>query len=95
VAISLNKPDGRRRNIMSALRKVLVVDDDPVVGKSFDRVLSQKGYIVVTAEDAAQALEKMREQEYDVVFTDIRMPGQGQTAMDAGGHRHRVWHQGQ
>jgi CheY-like chemotaxis protein len=60
---------------MSALRKVLVVDDDPVVGKSFDRVLSQKGYIVVTAEDAAQALEKMREQEYDVVFTDIRMPG--------------------
>lgn len=61
---------------MSALRKVLVVDDDPVVGKSFDRVLSrEKGYVVVTAESAAQALEKMREQEYDVIFTDIRMPG--------------------
>lgn len=60
---------------MSALRKVLVVDDDPVVGKSFNRVLSQKGYIVVTAENAAQALDKMREQEYDVVFTDIKMPG--------------------
>ncbi|MCX7240133.1 MAG: response regulator [Burkholderiales bacterium] len=60
---------------MSALRKVLVVDDDPVVGKSFNRVLSQKGYVVVTAENAAQALEKMREQEYDVVFSDIKMPG--------------------
>jgi CheY-like chemotaxis protein len=60
---------------MSALRQVLVVDDDPVVGKSFNRVLSDKGYVVVTAENAAQALEKMREQEYDVVFSDIKMPG--------------------
>ncbi len=61
---------------MSALRKVLVVDDDPVVGKSFNRVLSEeKGYLVVTAANAAQALEKLREQEYDVVYTDIKMPG--------------------
>jgi DNA-binding NtrC family response regulator len=61
---------------MSALRKVLVVDDDPVVGKSFNRVLSEeKGYFVVTAANAAQALEKLREQEYDVVYTDIKMPG--------------------
>ena len=60
---------------MVALRKVLVVDDDPVVGKSFSRVLTQKGYAVITAESGAQALEKMREQEYDMVFTDIKMPG--------------------
>jgi len=61
---------------MSALRKILVVDDDPVVGKSFNRVLSQdKGYVVITAENAAEALEKLREQEYDLVFTDIKMPG--------------------
>ena len=61
---------------MSALRKVLVVDDDPVVGRSFNRVLSQdKGYTVITASNAAEALEKLREQEYDLVFTDIKMPG--------------------
>lgn len=61
---------------MSALRKVLVVDDDPVVGKSFNRVLSHdKGYVVITARNAAEALERLREQEYDVVFTDIKMPG--------------------
>jgi len=61
---------------MSALRKILVVDDDPVVGKSFNRVLSQdKGYVVITAENAAEALEKLHEQEYDLVFTDIKMPG--------------------
>lgn len=61
---------------MSALRKVLVVDDDPVVGKSVNRVLSKdKGYVVITAQNAAEALDKLREQEYDLVFTDIKMPG--------------------
>ncbi len=60
---------------MSALRKVLVVDDDPVVGKSFNRVLSGKGYIVVTAEDGYDALQKLQSETYDAVFTDLRMPG--------------------
>ena len=60
---------------MTTLRKVLVVDDDPVVGRSFDRVLSKRGYAVVTAGDGAEALRKIAAEEYDVVFTDIRMPG--------------------
>ncbi len=61
---------------MSALRKVLVVDDDAVVGKSFNRVLSEKkGYIVTTVENAHEALKQIREQSFDVVFTDIKMPG--------------------
>jgi CheY-like chemotaxis protein len=60
---------------MSALRKVLVVDDDPVVGKSFDRVLSDKGYVVITAQSGREALDKLRDEEFDVVFTDIKMPG--------------------
>ncbi len=61
---------------MAALRKILVVDDDPVVGKSFNRVLGvDKGYVVITAPNAAQALERLREQEYDLVVTDIKMPG--------------------
>ncbi len=60
---------------MRANHKVLVVDDDPVVGKSFDRVLSNKGYVVITAQNAREALTRLREGGYDAVFTDIRMPG--------------------
>jgi CheY-like chemotaxis protein len=60
---------------MNATRKVLVVDDDPVVRKSFDRVLSGKGYAVITAENGEEALSKLNEEKYDVVYTDIRMPG--------------------
>jgi CheY-like chemotaxis protein len=60
---------------MTATRKVLVVDDDPVVRKSFDRVLSSQGYAVITAENGEDALRKLNEGKYDVVYTDIRMPG--------------------
>lgn len=60
---------------MSALHRILVVDDDPVVGTSFNRVLSQEGYIVVTAQSGTEALSKLDEGDYDVVYTDIRMPG--------------------
>jgi CheY-like chemotaxis protein len=60
---------------MTTQAKILVVDDDPVVAKSFDRVLSGKGYAVITARDGPEALEKLASEHYDAVFTDIRMPG--------------------
>ena len=62
-------------NAMNAVRKVLVVDDDPVIGKSFDRVLTRKGYLVVSAENGQEALNKIAKEDYDAVFTDIKMPG--------------------
>jgi CheY-like chemotaxis protein len=60
---------------MSALRNVLVVDDDPVVSKSFNRVLTAKGYTVIHAQNGAEALEQLRQIDVDLVVTDIRMPG--------------------
>lgn len=60
---------------MKALRKVLVVDDDPVVGKSIDRILSSRGYAVISAAGGEEALERLASEDYDVVYTDIKMPG--------------------
>lgn len=60
---------------MKALRKVLVVDDDPVVGKSIDRILSSRGYAVISAASGEEAMERLASEDYDVVYTDIRMPG--------------------
>jgi CheY-like chemotaxis protein len=59
----------------TAFKRVLVVDDDPVVGKSFDRVLSPKGYAVITAASGAEALARLEAEKYDMVYTDIKMPG--------------------
>jgi CheY-like chemotaxis protein len=76
---------------MSALRKVLVVDDDPVVAKSFDRVLTGKGYAVITASSGQEALNKLETEEYDVVFTDIKMPGMSGLEMAEQVKQRRPW----
>jgi CheY-like chemotaxis protein len=60
---------------MTTLKKVLVVDDDPVVGKSFERVLQPKGYAVIHASSGEEALERIQAENYDMVYTDIKMPG--------------------
>ena len=56
-------------------QKILVVDDDQAVTRSIDRVLSQKGYAVITAASGEEALAKLANEHYDAVYTDIRMPG--------------------
>jgi CheY-like chemotaxis protein len=60
---------------MNTKTQVLVIDDDAVVGRSFDRVLSAKGYEVSTALTGEEALKDMESTDYDVVCTDIKMPG--------------------
>jgi len=60
---------------MNTKLQVLVIDDDEVVGRSFDRVLSDKGYDVRTVLSGEEAMETMNESDFDVVFTDIKMPG--------------------
>lgn len=60
---------------MSLMKRVLVVDDDPVIGESFDRVLAPRGYAVIHAANGEQALERLAAEDYDLVYTDIKMPG--------------------
>ena len=55
-------------------RKVLVVDDDAVVGHSINRVLSEQGYQVREALSGTEALEELGHQTYDMVFTDCGCP---------------------
>jgi DNA-binding NtrC family response regulator len=57
-------------------KRVLVVDDEAVVGKSFERVLGDKGYRVDTALSGREAFEKYKGADFDLVFTDLKMPGE-------------------
>jgi DNA-binding NtrC family response regulator len=60
---------------MKQVRRVLVVDDDVVVGQSINRVLTAEGYHVREALSGAEALEELGHHPYDMIFTDIRMSG--------------------
>lgn len=54
---------------------VLVVDDEGAIRYSVTKTLERVGYQVVTASSGEEALEIMAGQNFDVVLTDIRMPG--------------------
>lgn len=59
--------------------RILLVDDHSVVRMGLAAVLSLKEdfVIVAEAEDGAQALEKYRAEQPDIVLMDVRMPGMG------------------
>jgi nitrogen regulation protein NR(I) len=55
--------------------EILVVDDDPQLRKSFERILSSQGYVVKTAPTAEAAIEIVRQNVPDLVIMDVRLPG--------------------
>lgn len=55
-------------------QRILVVDDDPVVGLSCKRILGGEGFTVFTVENGESAVEKLSKEEFDLVITDIRLP---------------------
>jgi len=54
---------------------ILVVDDEKIIHESCGRILREEGYEVETALSGQEALQKLKEKHYDLVLTDIRMPG--------------------
>jgi DNA-binding response OmpR family regulator len=55
-------------------RKVLVVDDEPVVVNSIRRTLTRRGYAVSEAFSANEALHRILNEMYDLVLLDMKMP---------------------
>jgi two-component system, OmpR family, response regulator MprA len=56
-------------------RRILVVDDDPMVATTVQRVLRPEGYEVDVALGGAQALEQAHAHQPDLVVLDLMMPG--------------------
>lgn len=54
---------------------ILVVDDDEVLRDELTEYLIREGYNVETAESGTQALNKVKERDFSLVFTDLKMPG--------------------
>ncbi len=55
--------------------RVLVVDDEGAIRYSVSKTLQRIGYEVDEAASGEEALDMMGKREYDVILTDIRMPG--------------------
>lgn len=55
--------------------QVLIVDDDKAMCELIDTSLTMKGYATVWCQSAAEANELIHNTEFDVVLTDVKMPG--------------------
>lgn len=55
-------------------QRVLIVDDDPVIGLSCKKILAGEGFIVFTVEDGESAIKKVSDENFDLVITDVRLP---------------------
>jgi two-component system, cell cycle sensor histidine kinase and response regulator CckA len=53
---------------------ILVVDDEPMVRDALKMVLTFEGHTVELASDGPEALQKVAEQKFDIIFTDYKMP---------------------
>lgn len=57
--------------------KILVVDDERNIRESIQKLLELDGIASVSASDGAEALEAIRNEAFDAIVTDLRMPGMG------------------
>jgi two-component system KDP operon response regulator KdpE len=57
--------------------RILVVDDEPQIRRVLRSALTKQGYIGAEARSGEEALEKLRDERYDVVILDRNMPGIG------------------
>jgi twitching motility two-component system response regulator PilH len=59
-----------------AIKNVLVVDDSPTDRQYLSDILTKNGFKVATAENAEDALVKVKQARPDLVLMDVVMPGQ-------------------
>ena len=55
-------------------KNILVIDDEELVIESLRRLLKKDGYNPVVVQDGKSALEKIKEMDFDLIVSDVRMP---------------------
>lgn len=53
--------------------RLLIIDDESIVGKRMDQTFTKQGFLVETFTDPVAALEAARQQPFDIVVTDLKM----------------------
>lgn len=58
----------------SARHSILIVDDNQALALSTALILEYKGYTVATAKNGLEAIKRVEENPFDIIFMDIKMP---------------------
>ncbi len=57
------------------MAKILIIDDERAIRNSLKDILELEGYTVAVAEDGVQGIQAAEKQPFDLIYTDIKMPG--------------------
>jgi CheY-like chemotaxis protein len=83
-------PERRVKSMSTMKKKILVVDDDPIIQKAFSIKLEASNYEVLTASDGSTAVNLVRTRKPDAILLDINFPDDfGSVAWD--GFRIMEW----
>jgi two-component system NtrC family sensor kinase len=84
-----NGAAGEVRRLAPATRTALVVDDEPEIGEVLAEMLRKLGYRIEVKASGEDAQAALSQRDYDVVFSDLRMPGLDGPALYAWMAEHR------
>ena len=62
-------------NNMNTPERIMVVDDEKGICQNVEKILSKNNYEVICALSAAEALERLKTESFDLMISDIVMPG--------------------
>lgn len=54
--------------------RILVIDDEKIITESMTDFLEDEGYIVETASNGEEGIRKVKENKYDIIFLDLKLP---------------------
>jgi CheY-like chemotaxis protein len=57
-------------------KKILIIDDDPVVVKYLETLFQDNGYETCSASSSMEGLEVVRKEKPDLISLDLQMPGE-------------------
>ena len=57
-------------------KKIMIIDDDPMVVRYLQAVFSDNGYATCTAHSTSEALEVVRQEKPDLITLDLQLPGE-------------------
>ncbi len=64
-----------RYSVETVKTRILVIDDDESIRSLFKTTLEEEGHTVVTADTGAKGLDYVKQQDFDLIFLDLKLPG--------------------
>ncbi len=72
---NIASPSKQKNDKITKKLRILVVDDETRISAILDDFLASEGHVVKTVDNGAEAIDLFRKEQYDLVLSDLVMPG--------------------